>query len=103
MAQFGQVANLVNNPMFSSMAANYTDWDSRKQQVLHEHSHGRPSLSAKHQLSHLMQVEQNVSRLKYYFNVNNSYVLNKLKLLMFPWLHKVCGASGCFIYSTMPP
>jgi hypothetical protein len=65
MAQFGQMANLVSNPMFSSMAANVADWDNRKQQV-----------------------EQNVSRLKYYFNVNNSYVLNKLKLLAFPWLHK---------------
>jgi hypothetical protein len=24
-------------------------------------------------------------RLKYYFNVNNSYVINKLRLLLFPW------------------
>ena len=31
----------------------------------------------------------NVYNLKYYFTVNNSYVLNKLKLLIFPFKHKV--------------
>lgn len=103
MAQFGQVANLVNNPMFSSMAANYTDWDSRKQQVSYEYIKGSSMLSTHHHFAQLPQVEQNVSRLKYYFNVNNSYVLNKLKLLMFPWLHKVCVASSCFFHSSRPP
>eukprot|EP00163_Fabomonas_tropica_P023531 TRINITY_DN40889_c0_g1_i1.p1 TRINITY_DN40889_c0_g1~~TRINITY_DN40889_c0_g1_i1.p1 ORF type:complete len:280 (+),score=56.46 TRINITY_DN40889_c0_g1_i1:239-1078(+) len=29
-----------------------------------------------------------VSKLKYYFNVNNSYVLNKLKIILCPFLHK---------------
>ena len=33
MAQFGQIQNLVTNPMFSSMAANYADWDTKKQQA----------------------------------------------------------------------
>jgi len=32
---------------------------------------------------------QNFAMLKYYFNVNNSYVINKLKLLLFPLRHKV--------------
>lgn len=30
----------------------------------------------------------NVSALKHYFNVTNSYVLNKLFLVLFPWRHK---------------
>jgi hypothetical protein len=30
----------------------------------------------------------NVSALKHYFNVSNSYVLNKLFLVVFPWRHK---------------
>ncbi|KZF20796.1 hypothetical protein L228DRAFT_212964 [Xylona heveae TC161] len=30
----------------------------------------------------------NVSALKHYFNVSNSYVLNKLFLVLFPWRHK---------------
>jgi hypothetical protein len=39
-------------------------------------------------------VEQNISRyvsvsaLKHYFNVSNSYVVNKLFLVLFPWRHK---------------
>ncbi|CAH0016758.1 hypothetical protein V2G26_016996 [Clonostachys chloroleuca] len=42
----------------------------------------------------------NVSALKHYFNVSNSYVLNKLFLVLFPWRHKswlrkqVVGANG---------
>jgi len=32
---------------------------------------------------------QNFAVLKYYFNVNNSYVINKLKILLFPFPHKV--------------
>ncbi|KAI9682504.1 MAG: hypothetical protein M1829_000296 [Trizodia sp. TS-e1964] len=30
----------------------------------------------------------NVSALKHYFNVSNSYVLNKIFLVLFPWRHK---------------
>jgi hypothetical protein len=30
----------------------------------------------------------NVSALKHYFNVSNSYVVNKLVLVLFPWRHK---------------
>ncbi|KAJ4147770.1 hypothetical protein LMH87_002276 [Akanthomyces muscarius] len=30
----------------------------------------------------------NVSALKHYFNVSNSYVINKLFLVLFPWRHK---------------
>ncbi len=30
----------------------------------------------------------NVSALKHYFNVSNSYVMNKLILVLFPWRHK---------------
>lgn len=42
----------------------------------------------------------NVSALKHYFNVSNSYVVNKLFLVLFPWRHKpwsrklAVGASG---------
>ncbi|KJK79767.1 hypothetical protein H634G_05359 [Metarhizium anisopliae BRIP 53293] len=42
----------------------------------------------------------NVSALKHYFNVSNSYVVNKLFLVLFPWRHKpwarkqATGASG---------
>jgi hypothetical protein len=41
-----------------------------------------------------------VSALKYYFNVSNFYVINKLFIVLFPWRHKpwsrkqVTGASG---------
>ncbi|PRP80608.1 hypothetical protein PROFUN_11551 [Planoprotostelium fungivorum] len=34
------------------------------------------------------QYQKNMSMLKYYFNVNNSYVINKIKLLLFPIAHK---------------
>lgn len=30
----------------------------------------------------------NVSALKHYFNVSNSYVVNKLYIVLFPWRHK---------------
>lgn len=42
----------------------------------------------------------NVSALKHYFNVSNSYVINKLFLVLFPWRHKgwsrkqAVGANG---------
>ena len=31
-----------------------------------------------------------IAPLKYYFNVNNSYVMNKMRLLVCPFFHKVC-------------
>lgn len=31
-----------------------------------------------------------VAKLKYYFSVDNNYVINKLRLLFFPFTHKVC-------------
>ncbi|KNC80734.1 hypothetical protein SARC_06917 [Sphaeroforma arctica JP610] len=62
---FEQMASLVHNPMFSSMAANVTDWDAKK-----------------------ADVERNVTKLRFYFQVSNAYVLNKMKLIVFPWLHK---------------
>jgi hypothetical protein len=34
-----------------------------------------------------VQYSKNFSLLKYYFNVNNSYVINKIKLLLFPLRH----------------
>lgn len=30
----------------------------------------------------------NVSAVKHYFNVSNSYVVNKLFLVLFPWRHR---------------
>ncbi|CAG8460817.1 19131_t:CDS:2 [Cetraspora pellucida] len=50
---------------------------------------GRTALSAGTEY-----VEKNIDRyvdipaLKYYFKVNNSYVANKIQLLLFPWRHK---------------
>ncbi|KAF9027455.1 hypothetical protein BGZ52_003328 [Haplosporangium bisporale] len=47
-------------------------------------------------------VEQNLNRwvnregLQPYFNVSNSYVVNKLKLLVFPWRHKSWRSSPMF-------
>lgn len=32
-----------------------------------------------------------VNVLKHHFNVNNSYVIHKLRLLLFPWRHKPWG------------
>eukprot|EP01091_Cochliopodium_minus_P008368 TRINITY_DN1883_c0_g1_i1.p2 TRINITY_DN1883_c0_g1~~TRINITY_DN1883_c0_g1_i1.p2 ORF type:complete len:113 (-),score=15.18 TRINITY_DN1883_c0_g1_i1:618-956(-) len=40
----------------------------------------------------------NVYNLKYYFTVNNSYVLNKLKLLIFPFKHKVFKHFALFFH-----
>ena len=39
-----------------------------------------------------VQIEKYVSHsnLKYYFAVDNTYVIKKLALLLFPFLHKVC-------------
>jgi hypothetical protein len=39
-----------------------------------------------------MQLAQrvNVSELKYYFTVDTNYVVNKIKLLLFPFTTKVC-------------
>ncbi len=37
-------------------------------------------------------------RLKYYFNVNNQYVLRKLKIIMMPLSHKVfCDANDVYL------
>ncbi|KAF3171622.1 hypothetical protein TWF225_002246 [Orbilia oligospora] len=44
--------------------------------------------------SAMRNIEQNMNRyvnysaLKHYFNVSNSYVLNKLRLVIFPWRHR---------------
>jgi len=35
-----------------------------------------------------------VAKLKYYFAVDNAYVGRKLRLLFFPYIHKVGGESG---------
>eukprot|EP00123_Amoebidium_parasiticum_P018443 comp24209_c0_seq1/m.44476 comp24209_c0_seq1/g.44476 ORF comp24209_c0_seq1/g.44476 comp24209_c0_seq1/m.44476 type:complete len:371 (-) comp24209_c0_seq1:765-1877(-) len=63
-----QFMNLVNNPLLGNAMNNMAEWDKKKESV-----------------------EKGVSRMKYYFNVNNSYVLNKLLLLVFPWRHKNWG------------
>lgn len=36
----------------------------------------------------------NVSALKHYFNVSNSYVLNKLYIVLFPWRHRPWSRQG---------
>ncbi|KAK0737524.1 YIF1-domain-containing protein [Apiosordaria backusii] len=53
----------------------------------------------------------NVSALKHYFNVTNSYVINKLFLVLFPWRHKPwtrrqasgAGAGGQEAWLYLPP
>lgn len=40
-----------------------------------------------------------VDPLKYYFNVNNSYVYNKLRIILFPWLHKVTACARVLMCS----
>jgi hypothetical protein len=45
------------------------------------------------QVSSLLSLEP----LKYYFNVNNSYVVNKLRILIFPWAHKVLSSLFFFL------
>ena len=42
----------------------------------------------------------NMYNLKYYFAVNNSYVLNKLKLVLFPFRHKVFFCLHTFFFSS---
>eukprot|EP01134_Creolimax_fragrantissima_P000122 CFRG0122T1 len=96
---FDQMAQFVTNPMFSSMAANVTDWDQKKADVrlvwdvVDVPNSGfcivNSQTSAEDVLnSSCYLVERNVSKLKFYFQVSNSYVMNKMRLILFPWLHK---------------
>ena len=39
-----------------------------------------------------------MSKLKYYFAVDTSYVVKKLGLLVFPFTHKVCTYYGPTLY-----
>jgi protein transport protein YIF1 len=41
----------------------------------------------------------NIQQLRYYFNVSNSYVFNKLRLLLFPFRHKVPGLIAVMVTS----
>jgi protein transport protein YIF1 len=69
---FGQYGNIMNDPTAQFAASMGQNAFKHSQQYL----------------------EQNVNRwvnfsaLKHYFNVTNSYVINKLFLVLFPWRHK---------------
>ncbi|CAK7232590.1 Protein transport protein yif1 [Sporothrix bragantina] len=69
---FGQYGQFMNDPA-AQMAANLSQTAFRQGQEYMEQNINR---------------YVNVGVLKHYFNVSNSYVLNKLFLVLFPWRHK---------------
>ncbi|CAK7563522.1 MAG: Protein transport protein yif1 [Sporothrix epigloea] len=69
---FGQYGQFMNDPA-AQMAANLSQTALRQGQEYMEQNINR---------------YVNVSVLKHYFNVSNSYVINKLFLVLFPWRHK---------------
>ncbi|KAK4192469.1 putative transport protein [Podospora australis] len=69
---FGQYGNFVNDPA-AQIAQQFGQQAFRQGTALLEQNVNR---------------FVNVSALKHYFNVTNSYVVNKLFLVLFPWRHK---------------
>ncbi|KAL2019579.1 hypothetical protein VTK56DRAFT_9476 [Thermocarpiscus australiensis] len=69
---FGQYGNFISDPT-AQLASQFGQTAFRQGQEYLEHNVNR---------------FVNVSALKHYFNVTNSYVLNKLFLVLFPWRHK---------------
>ncbi|CAK7244317.1 MAG: Protein transport protein yif1 [Sporothrix thermara] len=69
---FGRYGQFMNDPA-AQMAANLSQTAFRQGQEYMEQNINR---------------YVNVSVLKHYFNVSNSYVINKLFLVLFPWRHK---------------
>ncbi|KAH7271376.1 YIF1-domain-containing protein [Fusarium solani] len=69
---FGAYGNFMNDPT-AQVAAQFGQTAFKHGQEYMEQNFGR---------------YVNVSALKHYFNVSNSYVVNKLFLVVFPWRHK---------------
>ncbi|KAJ9155218.1 Er to golgi transport protein yif1 [Pleurostoma richardsiae] len=69
---FGQYGNFMNDPA-AQVAAHFSQTAIRQGQEYFDQHVNR---------------YVNVSALKHYFNVTNSYVINKLFLVLFPWRHK---------------
>lgn len=69
---FGQYGNFLNDPT-AQLASQFGQSAFRHGQEVIEQS---------------MQRYVSVSALKHYFQVSNSYVINKLFLVLFPWRHK---------------
>ncbi|KAK3372023.1 YIF1-domain-containing protein [Podospora didyma] len=69
---FGQYSNFMNDPT-AQIASQFGQTALRQGQEYMERNVNR---------------FVNVSALKHYFNVTNSYVINKLFLVLFPWRHK---------------
>ncbi|EEU46855.1 uncharacterized protein NECHADRAFT_67285 [Fusarium vanettenii 77-13-4] len=69
---FGSYGNFMNDPT-AQVAAQFGQTAFKHGQEYMEQNFGR---------------YVNVSALKHYFNVSNSYVVNKLFLVVFPWRHK---------------
>ncbi|ROV95419.1 hypothetical protein VMCG_08462 [Cytospora schulzeri] len=69
---FGQYGNFMNEPT-AQFAAQFGQSAFK---------HGQEYLE--HNVNRIVSV----SALKHYFNVSNSYVINKLFLVLFPWRHK---------------
>ncbi len=94
---FGQYGQFMNDPA-AQVAAQLSQTAFRQGQEYMEQNVGPPSvsffsplsLSLSLSLSDTPQINRyvNVSVLKHYFNVSNSYVINKLFLVLFPWRHK---------------
>ncbi|ORY55295.1 YIF1-domain-containing protein [Pseudomassariella vexata] len=69
---FGQYGNFMNDPT--------TQFAATMGQNAFKHGQEYFEQNAKRWI--------NMPALKHYFNVSNSYVVNKLYLVLFPWLHK---------------
>ncbi|PSR88545.1 Hrf1 domain-containing protein [Coniella lustricola] len=69
---FGQYGNFLNDPT-AQFAAQFGQTAFKQGQEYLESNVNR---------------YMNISMLKHYFNVTNSYVINKLFLVLFPWRHK---------------
>ena len=52
-------------------------------------------------LLYVLQIDRfvSVSKLKYYFAVDTTYVVKKLGLLVFPFTHKVCTKNLFILWS----
>ncbi|KAF4124780.1 protein transport protein YIF1 [Geosmithia morbida] len=69
---FGQYGQFINDPT-AQVAAHFGQTAFKQGQEYMEQNFGQ---------------YVSVSALKHYFNVSNSYVINKLILVLFPWRHK---------------
>jgi len=88
---FGQYGNFMNDPT-TQLASQFgqTAFKQGTQYLEQNVCSPFPPISQAVTNQGTSQVNRyvNVSALKHYFNVTNSYVINKLFLVVFPWRHK---------------